>query len=343
MLMTMMSSPLLLMCLLCAFLPQTSAEGLVESERLEEYKARNYTWPLEELVPNTPGWRRIIDRRFQQIEAMEGGGQRYEGYMQTMSSALTVPNFTENGWGLTRVNNDLLEALQKGIRDGLPNASHESRIEVIEGDEPPLFINRPDLTKRVLKEVQPLCEAWSQTPLEEYRAYGFRLYQNNSRLFMHTDKTATHIVSAILHIDRSEDAEPWPIVIEDYQGNTNEVLLEPGDLLFYESSKCWHGRPKRFKGSWYTSVFIHYYPVGWDDHDSVAETHYSIPPQWSADPTPTNVDRAVMVGTAMKEPDCPDEWCGLKDAVKWQGGGIEGEVLTTNHHKYDLKHWRDEL
>jgi hypothetical protein len=50
-----------------------------------------------------------------------------------------------------------------------------------------------------------------------------------------------------------------------------------------------------------------------------------------------------MVGTAMKEPDCPDEWCGLKDAVKWQGGGIEGEVLTTNHHKYDLKHWRDEL
>lgn len=104
-----------------------------------------------------------------------------------------------------------------------------------------------------------------------------------------------------------------------------------------------HGRPKRFKGSWYTSVFIHYYPVGWDDHDSVAETHYSIPPQWSADPTPANVDRAVMVGTAMKEPDCPDEWCGLKDAVKWQGGGIEGEVLTTNHHKYDLKHWRDEL
>lgn len=170
MVMTMMSSRLLLLCLLCAFLPQTSAAGLVESERLEEYKARNYTWPLKELVPNTPGWHRIIDRRFQQIEAMEGGGQRYEGYMQTMSSALTVPNFTENGWGLTRVNNDLLEALQKGIRDGLPNASHESRLEVIEGDEPPLFINRPDLTKRVLKEVQPLCEAWSQTPLKGYRA-----------------------------------------------------------------------------------------------------------------------------------------------------------------------------
>lgn len=237
----------------------------------------------------------------------------------------------------------MLQALQKGIRDGLPTAGHENRIEVIEGDEPPLFIRREDLTARVLKEVRPLCEAWSQTPLVPYRAYGFRLYQNNSRLFMHTDKTATHIVSAILHIDRSEDAEPWPIVIEDYQGNTNEVLLEPGDLLFYESSKCWHGRPKRFKGSWYTSVFIHYYPKGWDKDDHIKDVHYSIPPQWSSDPTPCDEPRAEMVGTSMKEPDCEHVWCGLKDSIKWSGGGVEGEVLTTNNHKYELKHFHDEL
>ena len=86
--------------------------------------------------------------------------------------------------GLTKVNDDLLAALQKGIRDGLPTATLESKIQVIEGDERPLFISRPDLTERVLKEVQPLCEAWSQVPLVPFRAYGFRLYQNNSRLFM---------------------------------------------------------------------------------------------------------------------------------------------------------------
>ena len=59
---------------------------------------------------------------------------------------------------------------RQGIREGLPTARHENEIEVIEGDEPPLFIFRPDLTDRVLKEVQPLCEAWSQTPLKGYRA-----------------------------------------------------------------------------------------------------------------------------------------------------------------------------
>jgi hypothetical protein len=53
-----------------------SAHALVESERQEEYKARNYTWPIPEMVPETPGWRRLMQRRFRQIEAMEGTGQR---------------------------------------------------------------------------------------------------------------------------------------------------------------------------------------------------------------------------------------------------------------------------
>ena len=69
---------------------------------------------------------------------------------------------------------------------------------------------------------------------------------------MHLDKTNTHVVSFILHIGSSDDAEPWPIVIEDYLGNTHEIILTSGDMLLYESSKCLHGRPKRFKGSWYS-------------------------------------------------------------------------------------------
>jgi predicted 2-oxoglutarate/Fe(II)-dependent dioxygenase YbiX len=76
------------------------------------------------------------------------------------------------------------------------------------------------------------------------------VYRNNSSLHMHVDKVKTHVISCILHVDHSEDSEPWPIFIEDFQGNTNEVVLESGDLMFYESSKCIHGRPRKFKGSW---------------------------------------------------------------------------------------------
>ena len=89
---------------------------------------------------------------------------------------------------------------------------------------------------------------------------------------MHVDKSNTHIISCILHVDHDDDpeSEPWPIVIEDFQGNTNEVVLESGDMLFYESSKCLHGRPTRFKGKWYSSIFVHYYPKDWDVSQSVS-------------------------------------------------------------------------
>jgi hypothetical protein len=38
------------------------------------------------------------------------------------------------------------------------------------------------------------------------------------------------------HFERRRP-EDWPIFIEDLNGNTHEVVLTPGDILFYESSK----------------------------------------------------------------------------------------------------------
>lgn len=50
---------------------------------------------------------------------------------------------------------------------------------------------------------------------------------------MHVDKSQTHIVSFILHIDSSDDAEPWPIAIEDFQGSESQrCLQEVADFLF---------------------------------------------------------------------------------------------------------------
>jgi hypothetical protein len=39
-----------------------------------------------------------------------------------------------------------------------------------------------------------------------------------------------------------------------------------------------------------------------------------------------------MSGTAMKEPNCPDQWCGTVDTVKWQGPAKKGVVITTGYH-----------
>ena len=65
-----------------------------------------------------------------------------------MTAAITAPNFTENGWGLTRAPQDLVDDLREAIREGLPGASKENKINVIEG-QTPLFIQNSKLTRRV--------------------------------------------------------------------------------------------------------------------------------------------------------------------------------------------------
>jgi len=125
--------------------------------------------------------------------------------------------------------------LRKEIKEGIPTARVEPKIDVVEGD-PPLFIDKPRLNDKVLHEMHPILEAWSGIELMPIVAYGFRLYRNQSSLVMHLDETRTHVISCIYHIDSSDDAEPWPLLIEDYHGNTNEVILMPGDVLLYVSA-----------------------------------------------------------------------------------------------------------
>ena len=98
---------------------------------------------------------------------------------------------------------------------------------------------------------------------------------------MHIDKTAAHVVSAILHVDHSDDAEPWPLVIEDFDGVTQEVVLDKGEMLFYESAKCLHGRMTSLKGRYYGSIFLHYQPVDTGIWDWTVDRLINlVPPHW---------------------------------------------------------------
>jgi hypothetical protein len=143
--------------------------------------------------------------------------------------------------------------------------------------------------------------------------------------------------SGIFHVDHSEDSEPWPIVIEDFQGNVNQVYLESGDLLFYESSKCFHGRPQTFIGSYYASIFMHYRPVDFDTAGVSDEIHYAVPEHWrDLAPPKEGLDELVMVGTSFKEPNCKNLLCALDDdspqseyRVNWHGPAIKGKIITT--------------
>ncbi len=151
------------------------------------------------------------------------------------------------------------------------------------------------------------------------------------------DRTQTHVISCIYHLASSDDAEPWPIVIEDYTGKTNSVVLKPGDMLLYESAKNFHGRPTFFNGTYYTSLFVHFFPKDpeWKNRNHDLDAHYALPPDWFR-VVPSDFPKVVIHGTSIMMPDCPDSWCPLLDADNFEGPGEYGIIMTGGGKRYSL-------
>jgi prolyl 4-hydroxylase len=59
---------------------------------------------------------------------------------------------------------------------------------------------------------------------------------------MHVDTVNTHVVSAIINVDQDVD-EDWPLLILDHADNEVNLVMQPGDMVLYESAKLLHGRP----------------------------------------------------------------------------------------------------
>lgn len=89
-----MAMALLYLLTLTIIITLAVALNLQEPERLKEYEARNYSWPLPHFVPDTPGWRRLMSRRFEQVEQIPKMEERYWAWVGAMASAVAVPNFT---------------------------------------------------------------------------------------------------------------------------------------------------------------------------------------------------------------------------------------------------------
>ena len=280
-----------------------------------------------------------MKQRFRQLQALPDMSQKWIGWHQTLVSAHILPNFTEFGWGLTQAPQALTDELRTEIYAELPYSQVEQYVKVVNSSLPSMFIERNDLATKASRELQPILEAWAGMELVPSIAYGFRIYRHGARLWMHLDQLKTHVISCIYHIASANDAKPWPLLIEDYDGNTMAVVLKPGDMLLYESAKNFHGRPIALDGNWYSSLFLHYYPKmdGWVDQDHKQEVVNSFPPDWrEVLDTPSPYPPLEMIGGSMYEPDCPDYWCHVRDAIYLEGPGEYGKVLTSRGKRYSL-------
>jgi hypothetical protein len=112
--------------------------------------------------------------------------------------------------------------------------------------------------------LQPLVSEWAGgVELEPTDLYGMRIYQRGGVLLSHVDREETHALSAIINIAQGPYDEPWPLEIYDHVEHQRHLItMEPGEIVFYESARCMHGRPIPLRGDFYVNLFAHYRPRG---------------------------------------------------------------------------------
>jgi hypothetical protein len=172
-----------------------------------------------------------------------------------LAQARLMPKFTFRQWDVVDAPREIHEKLRDRFQTMLPHAKLESMGPGLSGVEGPLhatFFEQEELNYEVLHALTPLFSEWAGVELEPTSVYGVRVYRNGSTLRDHLDVLETHVISGILHIDSDLDG-PFPIQIEDGTGELASLNLKPGQLMFYESAKCFHQRSIPMRGRYYAS------------------------------------------------------------------------------------------
>ena len=116
-----------------------------------------------------------------------------------------------------------------------------------------------DLQHDVHSALQPMVEAWAGRGLVPTFVYGIRRYLRGATLKMHRDRTRTHVYGVSMNIDQRLESA-WPLIIED-RGRMNDIELQPGEMVLFESLRLLHGRPQPLRGDFYAGVFAHFRPA----------------------------------------------------------------------------------
>jgi prolyl 4-hydroxylase len=179
-----------------------------------------------------------------------------------------IKNYTASGFYKSQFPVDLFAEIKQFYRENGTKISAEH----VPGD----FIFTPEkkklgsslvnlsesLRQKIHDTMKPLMEKWAGVELEPTFVYGIRVYHSNAILKTHRDRLETHIISAIINVDQIVE-EDWPLIIEDNYYRQHEVILKPGEMIFYEGGRLVHGRPNPLKGQLFANIFCHFKPVGY--------------------------------------------------------------------------------
>jgi hypothetical protein len=205
--------------------------------------------------------------------------------------------FTEMGFAKGRLPPQLYGSIRAFYYNNRHSTAHEdwswSERNVNWWTAPSYMVVAPfELKARWQNTLKNLVEEWiGGVPLENTDIYGIREYKRGARLLSHVDREQTHAASLIINVAQTNVQEDWPLEIYDHGGRLHEVIMEPGDILYYESARCIHGRMRPFRGDSFVNIFSHYRPV--DD------------PYWYKKENPQGAPKPMLDGRHLTQQDVP--------------------------------------
>lgn len=242
----------------------------VLEQKIRPRRGRAVIWNslTEEGVPNPNtlhrahpvrrGYKAVITKWFR---------SRGNGPMYTKEANELAPSLTGTGFGKSLLDRALYAEILEFYRSNGPAARDEHVeggyvfSEKSAGPASQLVELPDDLKEKIHSSLAGVMSDWCGRDLEPTYVYGIRVYRHGAVLKPHRDRRETHVVSAIINVDQETDSE-WPLFIEDNYYRRHEVLLQPGEVLFYEGSRLTHGRPTPLDGSSYANIFCNYRLAG---------------------------------------------------------------------------------
>jgi len=183
-----------------------------------------------------------------------------------------LPKLSTTGFLLTKLSDEnweLVKKMYKSVMDNKTEELFEHKNSVIIGNDNTSDImsldSIPELKAELHKKLKSVHESWCGEELEPTYMYGIRSYNKGVKLASHYDRVETHHISSIIMVDKKLDnADDWGIQIEEHNGKLHTIYMQPGDILFYESAVCLHGRSEIFNGEYYRNMYVHYKLKNWE-------------------------------------------------------------------------------
>jgi prolyl 4-hydroxylase len=189
----------------------------------------------------------------------------------THTHKTTIPRLSETGFKVMPCPAQtwsLIQEVYSLLKDKKVVEDFDGKAHFIVGGESELLpmTHLPAISALIQQQLQPIHEEFCGAKIAPSAIYGIRSYLPGATLRPHTDRVATHHISAIIVVDKdlADDTgkkptnDDWPLDIQAHDGQWHKVYAKVGDIILYESAICEHGRKAPFAGRYFRNLFVHY-------------------------------------------------------------------------------------